>query len=185
MDDKAIIDLYWTRDEAAIRASDEKYGTLCLGIARNIVHNPEDAEECLNDTWVRSWNAMPPQRPNCLRAFFVKITRNLSLSRFQQTHAQKRGGGEVPAVLEELSECVSGGDSAEDAVLAQELSGVINRFLYALPRRSCDIFLRRYFYMDSTDNIAKRYGMTVGAVGMDLSRSRKKLRAYLEEEYHD
>ena len=185
MEDSQIIALYWARDEQAIQKSEEKYGVTCLTLAQRIVHNHEDAEECVNDTWVRSWQTMPPQRPNYLRAFFLKITRNLALSRWESTHAQKRGGGEVPLVLEELQECLPGRENVEDALLARELGSVVNAFLKTLSRRSCDIFLRRYFYLESTAAIAARYHMTVGAVGMDLSRSRKKLRAYLEEEYHD
>ena len=185
MEDRAIIDLYWAREEQAIRESECKYGALCLGVARNIVHSREDAEECVNDTWVRAWYAMPPRRPNYLRAFFLKITRNLALTQWERTRAQKRGGGEVTAALEELRECLSGGDSAEETVLARELGQIINSFLHTLPQRSCDIFLRRYFYLESTGAIAQRYQMTDSAVLMSLSRSRKKLAQYLKEEYHD
>ena len=185
MEDKAIIDLYWARSEQAIRESQDKYGALCLKMAQHIVHSHEDAEECVNDTWVRAWHAMPPQRPNYLQAFFVKITRNLALTRWEHTRAQKRGGGEVPAALEELRECVCAPGSAEDEMLARELGRAINRFLRQLPPKSCDIFLRRYFYLDAVEEIAQRYHMTSGAIQMSLSRSRKKLREYLKEEYHD
>lgn len=185
MEDRAIIDLYWARDEQAIRESEYRYGRLCLHLAQSIVHNREDAEECVNDTWVRAWNAMPPQRPHYLRAFFLKITRNLALNRYEKAQAQKRKGGEVTAVLEELQECVPGGVSPEETIVTQELGEAINRFLHTLPPRSCDIFLRRYFHMDTTAAIAARYHMTDSAVLMSLSRSRKKLSAYLEEEYHD
>lgn len=185
MEDSRIIDLYWARDEEAIRQSEQKYGPPCLTLAQRIVHSPEDAEECLNDTWVQAWNAMPPQRPYCLRAFFLKITRNLALSRYQYLHARKRGGGEVPLVLEELHECLPSRENAEEAVLTRELGSVVNAFLKALPRKSCDIFLRRYFYLESTSDIARDFGMRESAVLMNLSRSRKKLREHLKEVYHD
>ena len=116
MHDQAIVELYWARDQSAIRQSDEKYGPYCRTIAHNVLHDPLDSEECVNDTWHRAWESMPPQRPNLLRAFFGTITRNLALNRWEKQHAQKRGGGQLPLALEELSACVPAPRGVEQAV---------------------------------------------------------------------
>ena len=113
MDDAQIVRLYWDRDERAISATAEKYGNYCAAIARNILSSNEDAEECVNDTYLHAWNSMPPRRPNILSAFLGKLTRNLSLNRYHRNTANKRGGTEVPLVLEEIAELVSGAGSAE------------------------------------------------------------------------
>lgn len=111
MEDSRIVELYWKRDADAIPATSEKYGGYCASIAQNILGNEEDAEECVNDTWLGAWNSMPPHRPSVLQAFLGKITRNLSFNRHRRDRAEKRGGGELPLVLDELGECVSGTDS--------------------------------------------------------------------------
>ena len=115
MDDAQIVQLYWDRNEQAIRATADKYGNYCTSIAKNILGNQEDAEECVNDTYLTAWNAMPPHRPSILSTFLGKITRNLSFNRYKHNTADKRGGGEMPAVLEELSDLVSGKDNVEQA----------------------------------------------------------------------
>ena len=181
MEDPKIIDLYFDRNEAAIAETDRKYGTYCRSIAWNILQSREDSEECVSDTWLRAWNAMPPQRPGVLRQFLAKITRNLSLDRFRADHAQKRGSGEVPLALEELKECVGTGDPATEAERAL-LAQLIDRFLQTLSPRDRNIFLRRYFYMESHKDIAARYGMKEANVRLCLSRTRQKLRIYLREE---
>ena len=107
MEDSRIVELYWQKNADAIKETDSKYGAYCFAIADNILHNEEDSEECVNDTWLNAWNAMPPQRPTKLRLFLAKITRNLSFNRFQAQGAKKRGGGEINLVLDELAECIA------------------------------------------------------------------------------
>lgn len=181
MEDIKIIQLYWDRDERAIPATGEKYGRYCAAIARNILGSYEDAEECVNDTYWSAWNAMPPHRPERLSVFLGKLTRNLAFNRYKRAAAEKRGGGEVPAVLEELAELVSGGDTVEEELDRKELAAAIDTFLGGLTPQKRSIFLRRYWYTDSVASIAARYGMGEGAVSMTLSRLRSKLRDYLLE----
>lgn len=181
MEDAQIIDLYFDRNENAIKETDIKYGTYCHGIAMNILHSPEDSKECVNDTWLRAWNSMPPQRPKFLRQFLAKITRYLSFDRYRWHHAQKRGSGEMTLALEELHNCVGGGDPATEAEL-EVLKDRINVFLLSLPARDRGIFLRRYFYVEEISAISRRYQMREANVRLILSRTRQKLRSYLEKE---
>lgn len=181
MEDCAIVDLYWSRDPEAIRRTGEKYGGYCRSIARNILPDRRDAEECVNDTWLGAWNAMPENRPSLLAPFLGKITRNLALTRWQAARAEKRGGGELPLVLEELSECVSSADTLQ-TLEAVELEKEINRFLGTLPERECGVFLRRYWFTEPMADIARRYGMRENTVRTSLFRSREKLRRHLEKE---
>lgn len=182
MEDAAIIDLYWARDEAALQESSLKYGGFCRTIARNILPSPEDAEECVNDTWLRAWNAIPPARPSPLRTFLGRITRNLSLDRFRAAKAQKRGGGETELMLEELGQCVPAGDSVEGMFNARRTAAVISRFLEAQPPMQRQMFLRRYWFGDSIAAIAKRFAVQEGTVKSGLFRTREKLRRELEQE---
>ncbi|MCD8380406.1 MAG: sigma-70 family RNA polymerase sigma factor [Lachnospiraceae bacterium] len=182
MEDAAIIGLYWERNEQAIHETNVKYGPYCHTIAYNILENQEDSEECVNDTWLRAWNTMPPQRPNYLRLFLGKITRNLSLDIWKGKQAQKRGGGELSLALDELSECVADTKDVEDALQAKELKETIERFLHTLPKRERELFLQRYFYMCSAKELAARYGMKENHVAVLLSRTRKKLAAQLVKE---
>lgn len=182
MEDNQIIDLYWQREERAIRETDHKYGAYCFTIANHILSNSEDSEECVNDTWLRAWNAMPPDRPGRLKLFLAKITRNLSLDKWKYRTAGKRGAGTMEIALEELQSCVAGTVETEDIIVQKELAESINRFLYALPERECNIFLRRYFYLDTVKEIAKRYALKESNVLVILSRSRSKLRTHLEKE---
>lgn len=181
MEDSNIIALYWQRSEAAIACSQEKYGHYCHTIAYNVLNNAFDADECVNDTWLRSWNVMPPQRPLSLRAFFGKITRNLSLDRWRRKSADKRGGGQTETALEELRDCVSP-RSTEAEVDEHLLSETLDRFLRSLPTKKCRIFLRRYWYLSSVEEIARDYGMTRSGVQSLLRRTRLELKAYLEGE---
>ncbi len=182
MDDEKIVQLYWDRDQAAITATAEKYGGYCGTVARNILGNREDAEECVNDTWLNAWSAMPPHRPEVLRTFLGKITRRLSLNRYQQNTAEKRGGGETALVLDELAEVVSGQDGgAEEELDRQELVRAINGFLAALSDQKRDIFVCRYWYLESVGGIASRLGITENQVSVTLNRLRRKLRRCLRE----
>ena len=182
MEDSQIIALYWQKDPDAITETARKYGRYCFTIAENILHDPEDSEECVNDTWLRAWNAIPPQRPDKLQLFLAKIVRNLAFDRFQARHAEKRGGGETALVLEELSECLAGGTDAETVYAAQELEQCVRQFAASLPERTAGVFLRRYFFTEPVADIAKRFGLTEGHVMVLLSRTRKKLRAHLLKE---
>lgn len=182
MEDCDIIRLYWAREERALEETHRKYGSYCWTIAHNILRNREDSDECVNDTYLRAWNAMPPQRPAILPAFLGKITRNLSLDRCKAKGAARRGGGQLNIALEELGDCLSGGDTPEDALTAAELGKAIDRFLRTLPDKDCCVFLRRYWYLDNVGDIARRYHMAEGSVKSSLFRTRKKLRDYLQQE---
>ena len=182
MEDEAIYDLYWNRDEEAIHQTHLKYGSWCRGIALRILEIHEEAEECVSDTYLQVWNNIPPQRPNIFRAWLGRITRNLALTRYRKNTAGKRGGGQTALALEELSECVSGTACTEEELENQELAELINRFLESLPQRQRTIFMRRYWHMASIADIAKAYGMTESQVTSQLFRTRKKLREMLEKE---
>lgn len=181
MDDAKIVQLYWDRDEQAIPATSEKYDSYCTSIAKNILGNKEDAEECVNDTYLYAWNSMPPHRPGILSTFLGKITRNLSFNRYKHNTADKRGGGELPAVLDELADLVSGNDDVEEEFNAKELVKAIDTFLDTLSPEKRSIFVCRYWYTYRISEIAVRHGMNEGAVSMTLNRLRQKLHNYLLE----
>lgn len=181
MEDHAIIDLYWSRDPDAIQRTSEKYGGYCRTIAQNILPDRRDTEECLNDTWLGAWNAMPENRPGLLAPFLGKITRNLAFTRWRAGHTEKRGRGELPLVLDELADCASTEDTLQ-TLEAAELEEAVNRFLRTLPERECSVFLRRYWFMEPMADIARRYGMREATVRTGLFRSREKLRRHLEKE---
>ena len=176
------MELYWQRSPDAVAASIAKYGSYCHATPHRILSNREDAEECVNDTWVGAWNAMPIHQPRRLAAFLGKITRRAACDRLSANLAQKRGGGEVPLLLEELTECVPSAPSAAQEVEDAELEAAVDRFLHTLSRRDCDVFLRRYYFAEPLADIARRYGLPLGTVKASLFRSREKLRNYLEKE---
>ena len=182
MDDAEIVQLYWDRNEQALAATADKYGRYCASIAENILRSKEDAEECVNDTYLNAWNAMPPRRPPALAAFLGKITRNLSIDRWRKYRAFKRGEGQIERALEELRECVSGTESAEEAAIRKEILTSLNRFLGTLKETERSVFLCRYWYLDSTEEIAEKSGFTVSKVKSMLFRIRKRLYAQLTEE---
>lgn len=182
MDDREIIALYFDRDERAIAESQKKYGTYCNTIARNIIPNPQDAEECVSETWLRAWNAIPPNRPPILKAFFAKITRNLAIDRFRRETAESRGGGRASIALDELAECLPSSESVEGQIDARELGRAISIFVRSLKKREGDLFLRRYFYMDSLDAAASYVGMTAKNAAVSLHRTRKRLEEFLKKE---
>lgn len=181
MEDRAIVDLYWSRDPEAIQQTGEKYGNYCRTVARNILADSRDAEECVNDTWLNAWNAMPNDRPSLLAPFLGKITRNLAFNRYRSSRAEKRGGGELPLVLDELAECVSPSNTLQ-AVEAAELEAALDRFLRTLPERDRNVFLRRYWFAEPMADIARRYGMRETTVRTRLFRIREKLRRFLKKE---
>lgn len=182
LEDSQIIELYWQKNADAISETANKYGAYCFAIAENILHNTEDSEECVNDTWLHTWNAIPPQKPNVLRLFLAKITRNLSFDRFNARNAEKRGSGEIALVLDELAECLGGGVDPETAFEIKELRQCIRRFVRLLPVREGNVLVRRYFFAESVADIAKRYGFSENNVAVMLSRIRKKLKVYLLKE---
>lgn len=182
MEDSRIVELYWQKNADAIKETDSKYGAYCFAIADNILHKKEDSEECVNDTWLNAWNAMPPQKPTKLQMFLAKITRNLSFKRFNARSAEKRGGGEVVLVLDELAECLAGESDVEGEYEARELGQCIRMFVRALPERDGNVFVRRYFFTEPVAEIAKRYGLTDNNVMVILSRTRKKLKVHLIKE---
>lgn len=184
MDDSQIIELFWQKNTDALSASADKYGSYLFSIAENILHNAEDSEECVNDTWLHAWNAIPPEHPKVLRMFLAKITRNLSLNRLGARSAEKRGGSELDLVFDELGECIGGGAETEALYEAKELRQCIRRFVRALPERDGNIMVRRYFFAEPIADIAKRYGLSENNVTVILSRTRKKLKAHLIKEQY-
>lgn len=179
MEDSTIIDLFVQRKETAISESQAKYGTYCSVIANHILNSKEDSEECVNDTWLRAWNTIPPHIPQRLAVFFGKITRNLAIDKFRSDRTKKHGGGQITMCLDELSECISEASPIEDTIMLRD---VLNTFLSELPEKNRDLFLLRYWYIMPINEIAERYGMTDGAVKMTLMRIRKKLKARLDKE---
>ena len=181
MEDTDIIQLYWARDEGAIAATDEKYGTLCRSLSHNILASREDAEECVNDTWHRAWNTMPPQRPGSLRAYLARIVRNLSIDRWRAKRSQKRGEG-MEALVLELEDCVPAVQSAEAEFEAKETAAAIDRWLDTLSREDRVAFVRRYWYGERVDALAGQCGCTPKQMAGRLFRLRGGLRRALERE---
>jgi RNA polymerase sigma-70 factor (ECF subfamily) len=179
MEDKRIVDLYWMRAESAISETDKKYGKYCRYIAERILESEEDAREVQNDTYLQVWNTVPPERPNSLRAYLGAICRNLSLNRYEASHAQKRGG-EVSLALDELSECIADREEQDD--INERLCELLDSFLATLPKRTRRVFLRRYWYASSISEIAKDYGMSENNVTVMLHRTRKALADILQKE---
>jgi len=182
MEDSAIVDLYWSRSEDAIEETDKKYGAYCRQVSYNILRSPQDADECVNDTWLRAWNAMPTQRPRYLKSFLAKLTRNLSLDRWDLAHAEKRGGGRTGLLLSELSECVPSPDTVEKELDDQAISAAIAKWLRQQKPRDRVAFVRRYFYADAINMVAKRVGLSENGAKSLLRRLRADLKTHLEQE---
>jgi len=180
MEDFQIVNLYWARSEAAISESERKYGRMLKSLSHSILSSREDAEECVNDTYLAAWNSMPTQRPTYLGSFLSKITRNLSIDRYRKAHREKRGG--VEQVLEELSECVSSPDSVERDYENGRLTEALNGFLYRLSPDKRAMFICRYFYSQSIAEIAAKLKMSESNVKITLYRQREALRRLLEEQ---
>lgn len=182
MEDSQIIELYWQRDQQAITETAGKYGGFLGNIAWNILRSRDDAEECVNDTYLRTWNAIPPARPTVFRAWLGRITRNLSLDRWKQTKAAKRGGDEMELLLGELDDCVPAPHDTEKLLEDQEVAKLISTFLRNLPAETRVIFLRRYWYGETVADIAGRLDCRQGKVKSSLHRTRNALRTFLEQE---
>lgn len=184
MDDQQIVELYFARSESAIAETDKKYGRYCHSIAFRILEDHEDAKEIVNDTYLKTWNTIPPNRPDPLKPYVGMICRQISLDRYEEDHAQKRGG-QVPLVLEELAECIPDGDSRADIGESVALRDALGRFVRSLPEKTQEIFLQRYWYSCSVAEIAEGYGMRENSVTVLLHRTRKKLKAHLQKEGFD
>ena len=181
MEDSDIIDLYWRRDQRAIDETADKYGDFLWGISWNILRIHGDAEECVNDTYLKTWNAIPPAKPALFRPWLGRIIRNLSLDRWKKSHTQKRGDG-IEVLLGELDDCVPAPHSTEKVLEDQEIAALISTFLRNLPSESRRLFLRRYWYGEAVADIAKDWNCSEGKVKSSLFRTRKALRAYLKKE---
>lgn len=181
MDDKKIIDLYWARDEAAIRETSLKYGRLCSYIAENILANKEDCEECVNDTYFAVWNTIPDKRPDRFRAFIGKIARNLALKKYEYVAAAKRNPSAVTS-LDELGDCVSGRESVESEIENRRIESAINDFLWQQDEWKRSVFIRRYWYFETIESICKQTGFSQSKVKSMLFEMRRKLRSYLGNE---
>ena len=180
MDDKELIELYFARSQRAVAETMNKYGGLCRAAAYRILGSREDSEECASDACLHAWQSIPPHRPENLPAFLLKLTRNAALHRYERQTAQKRGGGQVPLVLDELRECAAaGGERTAEDLAIQE---VLNRFLGSLSQENRTIFLRRYWHFCTIAEIAAAGGISESKVKMSLLRSRKALRQLLEKE---
>ena len=184
MEDQQIVDLYFARSESAIAETDKKYGRYCHSIAYRILENDEDAKEIVNDTYLKTWNTIPPNRPDPLKPYVGMISRQLSLDRYEEYHTQKRGG-QVPLVLEELAECIPDNDSRADIGESVALRDALGRFVRSLPEKTQEIFLQRYWYSCSVAEIAEGYAMRENSVTVLLHRTRKKLKAHLQKEGFD
>lgn len=182
MEDSVIVELYWQRDERAISETANRYNGYCYSIAYNILSNREDAEESVSDTWLAAWNSIPPHRPNLLATFLGKITRHISIDRWRSKGAAKRGGGQVTLALEELSECLSDGNTMDSAMERKEVLHQLNRFLDGLSKTERSVFLCRYWYLDSVGTIAKNFSFSETKVTSMLYRLRQKFRKQLEKE---
>lgn len=182
MEDRHIVTLYWQRCETAITETAMKYGQYLKSISFNILYDYEDAQECVNDTYNDAWNSMPPHRPERLSTFLGKITRRISIDRWRHRNATKRGGSEIPVALDELRQCVTLEESLEERVIHRELVSTLNHFLNSLPKTECQIFMCRYWYLDSIEEIANRFQFSESKVTSILFRTRKKLRILLEKE---
>lgn len=179
MNDDAIIHLYWNRDETAITETSRKYGNYCYSIAYNILYNKEDSEECVNDTYSKVWNSIPPQKPSVFSAFIGRIVRNISLDRYRKNVAEKRGGKTIPAILEEIGEISTDSPSPEDDIVRKDLAKAISDFLYDLPVEKRVMMVRRYWYADDIKSIAARLGTSENNISSSIRRIRIKLRDYL------
>ncbi len=182
MEDNIIIELYFQRSETAIRESDKKYGAYCGTIANNILHSQQDSEECVNDTWIRAWNAIPPEKPARLSVFLGKITRNLAIDRWRKLKREKSGSGQINLCLDELAECVGTQETLGDKL---DLKEALDSFLSMLKPQTKRIFMLRYWHMCPISDVARLCGISEGAVKMSLRRTRKLLREYLEKEEID
>ena len=182
MEDRKIVALYWARNEEAIRQTQIKYEAYLMKIAAGILMKREDCEECVNDTYLHTWNAIPPKKPDKLSAFLGRICRNLSIDRIRKKSARKRGGSEWTAALEELEPFIPGGDDPEKSMEDAELAQSLEKFVRGLSERDQALFLRRYYFLQPIAEAAEGCGMRENAAKVSLYRIREKLKKHLERE---
>ena len=181
MDDQRIVEYYFERDEQALTLTAQKYGALCHSVAMNILANREDSEECVNDTYLQAWNAIPPERPTLLGAYLCRITRNLAINRYRADRRDKRGGGQAAVAIEELNECLA---DAESTSVCDEIAlrDAVNGFIRRLSDPARTVFVQRYWYVRPVADIAEELGMSESRVKMILHRTRSRLREHLNKE---
>lgn len=182
MEDKQIIELFYERSDDAVLKTAQMYGKYLSYIAYNILYNKEDSEECVNDTYLRAWNSIPPQRPDNLQTFLGKITRNLALDKYKYYKRNKRGGGQMMLAINELDECIPSKNNVEQAISDKELTQTLNSFIAGLPAKKRQIFVRRYWYLSPIYEIAKDYDISESNVKIILHRIRNELKLFLKKE---
>lgn len=185
MNDKEIVDLFFERSEKAIDAVMNKYHGYCRKIAMSVLGNAQDSEDCVNDTLYKAWNSIPPHKPDNLKGFIGKLARGCALDMRRKNVADKRGGGEVPLVYEELSEVISDSSNAESAVEYSELVDAVNAFLKKLSKEKRSIFVQRYSLFEEIPQIASEHGVTDNYIRVTLNRTRTKLKKFLKERGYD
>ena len=182
MDDKRIVELFFERAETAISEAAKKYGRYCHYIAYQILCDDMDAEEIVNDTYLKTWNTVPPNYPDPLKSYVGMISSQLALNRYEEKSAARRGGGKMPLIFHELDECLADEEASADMAESILLRDLLNRFIWSLPKKTRNIFVRRYWYASSLAEIAEEYGMKESAVAMLMFRTRQKLREFLQKE---
>jgi len=182
VEDSGIIEMYFQRNEQAVQETSSKYSAYCHSISYNILRNQEDAEECVNDVLAKVWGCIPPQKPQNLKAFLGKLTRNHSLNMLEKQQAEKRGGGEHGLILDELENIIASNSIIEDELRQAEILQAINEFLKGLPKNKRVVFVRRYWYLNSIAEIAHMYKISEGKVKSMLFRTRSKLKDHLQKE---
>ena len=182
MEDHQIVSLFWQRSEQAIQAASQRYGRYCYTIAYHILTSDQDAEESVNDTWLCAWNGMPPHRPAVLSTFLGKLTRRISLNKWRDKNRAKRGGGQLPLALDELAQCLPDAQTVESQVDGRQLTACINAFLQQLPAEECNVFVSRYWFLASVQEISQQFGFTESKTKSMLHRTRLKLKDHLQKE---
>lgn len=185
MEDFEIVELYWDRNEQAINETDRKYGKYCRTIAWNILYDRQDSEECVNDTYLQTWNSIPPQRPEKLSTYIGKICRNIAINLYKKMTAAKRGGSETDSCLDEMEEVVGHASDVEEQVNLSVLTDLIKDFLKSIDKETRIIFVQRYWYMLNVKDIAKENRISESKVKVTLLRTREKLKEYLQQEGYD
>lgn len=182
MNDSQIVNMYWERNEKAVEETQKKYGSFCYSVAYSILCNEEDAKESVNDTYLDAWNSIPPHKPSVLSAFLGKITRRISIDKWRNKNAARRGSGQITDTLDELAECIPDSNGVEKQLEEKALNETINSFIKSLPKKEQKIFICRYWYLDSIKSISEQFGFSQSKVTSMLFRIREKLRKILMEE---
>lgn len=185
MDDSEIVQLFWDRNETALSATERRHGNRCRKIAENILGSRADAEDCVNDSYLKLWELIPPNRPRMLGTYLSRLVRNTAIDMLKARCAGKRGSGRISLAFDELAECIPDKSSVEDEYEGKELLARIEEFLKLEPVRERRIFILRYWYGCGISEIAKRYGARKNTVSVILNRTRNRLREYLEKEGYD